>query len=123
VELLRMKRARSSALELLDTASKRIEKGDLYGAVNAIYRALATYAADKARLSPQEVTGKTAGRVLNSIHGIDASTSLKFLKLFETCTMIKFSTGSIENTDLPRNLRDSSLQVINEMENRWIKNQ
>jgi hypothetical protein len=61
--------------------------------------------------------------VLNSIPGIDASTSLKFLKLFETCTMIKFSTGRIEDTDLLRDLRDTSFKVINEMENGWIKNQ
>jgi hypothetical protein len=123
VVLLRMKRAHSSALKLLDTASKHIEKGDLSGAANITYRALATYAADKARLSPQEVTGKTVGRVLNSIPGIDASTSLKFLKLFETCTMIKFSTGRTEDTDLLRDLRDTSFKVINEMENGWIKNQ
>ena len=123
VGLLRIKRARSSAIELLNTASKQIDRGDLSDAANAIYRALATYAADKARLSPQDVTGKTADSVLNTIPGIQPSTRVEFLRLFETCTMIKFSTNRLKDPLMIRDLRDASLKVINEMENSWNKKQ
>ncbi len=123
VGLFRLKRARASALELLDSASKHIDRGDLSDAANAIYRALATYAADKARLSPQEVTGKTADSVLNTIPGINGSTKKEYLRLFETCTMIKFSTGRIEDSNMVRGLWDASFKIINEMESSWIRNQ
>ncbi len=123
VGLLKMKRARSTAVELLDTASGQIRRGDLSGAANSIYRALTIYAANKARLNPQEVTGKTAASVLDSISGIDISSKHEFLKLFETCTMIKFSANRINDTDMLRDIRDKSLRVIDQMENQWAKSQ
>jgi hypothetical protein len=122
VGLLRTKRARASALALLDTASKQIDRGELSDAANAIYRALASYAADKARLSPQDVTGKTAHGVLDGISGIQESTRKEFLRLFDTCTMMKFSTSRIGDEGLVRNLRDDSEAVINEIENSWNRN-
>jgi hypothetical protein len=122
VGLLRMKRARSSALELLENASKQIDRGNLTDAANAIYRALATYAADKARLSPQDVTGKTANSVLNSIPGIEASARQEYLRLFETCTMIKFSTNRMGDGNALRELKDASINIINDMESSWQKN-
>jgi hypothetical protein len=122
VGLLRTKRARSSALALLDTASKQIERGELSDAANAIYRALASYAADKAKLSPQDVTGKTARSVLGTISGIQDSTRTEFLRLFDACTMMKFSTSRIDDIGMVRSLRDDSELVINEMENSWNRN-
>jgi hypothetical protein len=123
IGLLRTKRARSSALEILDTAAKQIERDELSDAVNAIYRALTAYAADKARLQPQDVTGKTAYSVLNRIPGIEESTKTEFLRLFERCTMIKFSTNSREDPDMVRDLKDASYSIINEMENSWNRKQ
>ena len=123
IGLLRTKRARSSALAILDTAAKQIEQDKLSDAVNAVYRALTTYAADKALLQPQDVTGKTAYSVLNRIPGIEESTKAEFLRLFERCTMIKFSTNSREDPDMVRDLKDASYNIINEMENSWNRKQ
>ena len=123
IGLLKMKRARLTALDLLESASKYIDRGDLSDAANAIYRALTSYAADKARLSPQEVTGKTAGSVLNTIPGIEASTREEYLRLFHTCTMMKFSTSHIVDINMLRDLRDGALKIVNDMESSWVKNQ
>jgi hypothetical protein len=122
VGLLKMRRAKASALRLLEEASSQIGHNDLPAAVSTIYRALSSYAADKARLSPQDITGKTAASVLDRIPGIDGSTKTEYLNLFNTCTIIKFSTGLIEDRERLHDLREQSVSLINRMEIEWTKN-
>jgi len=123
VELLKMKRARSSALGLLEHTHAQIRHHDLSEAVSTIYRALTSYAADKSGLSPQDVTGKTAAHALDRIPGLEGSTKSEFLQLFNTCMMIKFSSDRPENDDLVRDLQENSVRIINRMESEWANNQ
>jgi hypothetical protein len=123
VGLLRMKRARSSAIQLLDSAHAQIETKQFSAAADTIYRALISYAADKAKKSPHDVTAKNAKGVLDLITGIDASTKDEFIDLFESCMMVKFSTKQTQDSDLIRDLHSRSVGVVNRMENQWTMNQ
>jgi hypothetical protein len=122
VELMRMKRARSSALGLLEKAQTQIRHHDLSGAAGTIHRALAAYAADKAGMLPGDVTGRTAPGVLNRIAGIEGPTKSEFMSLFNTCVMIKFSTDTLESDTLMQDLQEKSVEIINRIENECGKN-
>jgi hypothetical protein len=121
VELMRMKRARSSALGLLEKAHTQIRHHDLSGAAGTIHRALAAYAADKAGLMPGDVTGRTASGVLDRIAGIEGPTKSEFMHLFNTCMMIKFSTDTLESDTLVQGLQEKSVELINRIENECAK--
>jgi hypothetical protein len=120
---MKMKRASAAAHGLLERAGAQISHDDFTSAVNSIYRALVTYAADKSNRSPQDITAKTAGSVLEGIQGITGSTKEEFIGLFDTCMMMKFSITSIEDRDSLLALRDKSVRIIDRMESEWLKNQ
>jgi hypothetical protein len=121
VELMRKKRARSSALGLLEKAQIQIRHHDLSGAADTIHRALAAYAADKAGLMPGDVTGKTAPRVLDRIAGLQGPTKSEFMNLFNTCMMIKFSTDTLESDALVEDMHEKTVNIINRIENECSK--
>jgi hypothetical protein len=121
VELMRKKRARSSALGLLEKAQTQIRHHDLSGAADTIHRALAAYAADKAGLMPGDVTGKTAPHVLDRIAGLQGPTKSEFMNLFNTCMMIKFSTDALESDVLVQDMREKTVNIINRIENECSK--
>jgi hypothetical protein len=123
VGLMKMRRASATAHGLLERANAQISHDDLPSAVNSIYRALVTYAADKSNRSPQDITAKTAGSVLEGIQGITGSTKEEFIGLFNTCMMMKFSITSLEDREILLDLRDKSVRIIDRMESEWLKNQ
>jgi hypothetical protein len=121
VELMRKKRARSSALGLLEKAQTQIRHHDLSDAADTIHRALAAYAADKAGLMPGDVTGKTAPHVLDRIAGLQGPTKSEFMNLFNTCMMIKFSTDTLESDALVQDMHEKTVSIINRIENECSK--
>jgi hypothetical protein len=121
VELMRKKRARSSALGLLEKAQTQIRHHDLSDAADTIHRALAAYAADKAGLMPGDVTGKTAPHVLDRIAGLQGPTKSEFMNLFNTCMMIKFSTDTLESDALVQDMHEKTVNIINRIENECSK--
>ncbi len=120
--LFKMRRARVSALEILERAKLQIERNNPAEAVNAVYRALTGYVADKARRSPQEITGKTLSSILNLIPGMTPDVIEDFISLFNTCMMLKFSTEGPEDEQHIHDLRNRSVVMINQIEGLVTKN-
>jgi hypothetical protein len=120
--LFKMRRARASALEILEKAKLQIERNNPGEAVNAVYRALTGYVADRARRLPQEITGKTVSPILNLIPGMTSDVIEDFISLFDTCMMLKFSTEGPEDEQRIRDLRYRSVGMINQIEDLVTKN-
>jgi hypothetical protein len=121
-DMVKRRRARSNALRMLDTVDGLLEERRESGAVDAVYRSLVSYLADKTGQRIQEISSRRITDMLTTIPGIERDLAERTSRTLRACTEAKFATGE-GKTVFPtgpenriRDLKNSVSRIIDEIE-------
>lgn len=122
IDLIRMRRAYASSMELLEKADEAIKEQNYDMAVDFIHKSITFYLVDKLALKPQDISLKNIQNILKNFTWVKEATKEGFYSIFEECMRIKFSIPQLEDRNLIQELRRKSSIIIESMESSEAKN-
>ncbi len=114
--LFKKKKAKGTAMGILQEAKAAIDLNNYAAAVDLIYSALSTYIAHKCGKSPQEITIKNISEVLKRFFSIKEDVKNSILNIIEQCTMLKFSTQDLNEKQKVDTLYKKAVSAVTDME-------
>jgi hypothetical protein len=122
IDLIRMRRAYASSMELLAKADRAIEEQHYDKAVDFIHKSITSYLVDKLALKLQDISLKNIRNILDNFTWVKDTTKESFISVFEECMRMKFSMPQLEDRQLIQELRSKSSMIIESMESSEAKN-